>query len=382
MRAGAPRRARAGLSDRSAVGPRPAVRVDDGGVLDDGQHLEPVRALHRHVHHLQLVRDCRHPAAIGNRDPARARRDARADPVALSRRERGHRPHRIDWRAGVRPADRARHRGVDRLAHQRRLRRRAAGRRDRDQSAVSRTRARHRHRHEHDRGADSRAERGARRSGAGAAEGEISGAVGGREPRARRRRRRARRGVARLPRRPVARGLLRRLHARHRRCAAAQSSAVARAREGDSAGSALAASGGRRARRGQPDPGSAPDVGERGGADALAGARRRLRGDGARQLRLDHRLDGDGAQPGPVRRAVAGHRGQVDAVPAVDGAGALGDPWRGARPDGARRAGRLSRHTGDDRRRRSAEPRRDGAAAERSPATRTRCTASRRPDAG
>ena len=47
------------------------------GLLDHREHLERVRAVHRHVHHLQLVRDRRDPAAIGDRHPARARRDAR-----------------------------------------------------------------------------------------------------------------------------------------------------------------------------------------------------------------------------------------------------------------------------------------------------------------
>ncbi len=61
-RAGAGRAAgaaRSGLPGRSAVGPRPAVRGDDRRLLDDGEHLQPVRAVHRDVHHLQLVRDRR-----------------------------------------------------------------------------------------------------------------------------------------------------------------------------------------------------------------------------------------------------------------------------------------------------------------------------------
>ena len=81
--------ARPGLRGRAAVGPRPAVRGDAGGVLDDGEHLEPVRAVHRHVHHLQLVRDRRDAAPVRDRHSSRARRDAAADPLAVSRRERG-----------------------------------------------------------------------------------------------------------------------------------------------------------------------------------------------------------------------------------------------------------------------------------------------------
>ena len=54
----------------------------------------------------------------------------------------------------------------------------------------------------------------------------------------------------------------------------------------------LAAAGRGRARGRQPDPGAAPHVGHRGGADAVARARRRARRHRAGQLRLDHRLDG------------------------------------------------------------------------------------------
>ena len=76
-------------------------------------------------------------------------------------------------------------------------------------------RPRHRHRHEHRRRADSRLAGGTRRSGAGAAEGQIPGAVGRREPAARRRRRHSRRRVDRVSGgRRVAHGVLRRLHLR------------------------------------------------------------------------------------------------------------------------------------------------------------------------
>ena len=74
------------------------------GLFDDGGHLEPVRAVHRDVHHLQLLRDRRHAAAVGDRHPARARRHAAADPEAVPRRERRHRPHRVDRRRAVRAA--------------------------------------------------------------------------------------------------------------------------------------------------------------------------------------------------------------------------------------------------------------------------------------
>ena len=56
--------------------------------LDGDQHLQPVRAVHRHVHHLQLVRDRGHPAARRDRHSARAGRDAAADPHAVPGRER------------------------------------------------------------------------------------------------------------------------------------------------------------------------------------------------------------------------------------------------------------------------------------------------------
>ena len=50
-------------------------------LLDDGEHLEPVRALHRDVHHLQLVRDRGDAAAVARsgscaRSARRARRSA------------------------------------------------------------------------------------------------------------------------------------------------------------------------------------------------------------------------------------------------------------------------------------------------------------------
>ena len=112
--AGAQPAARAGPSNRAAVGPRPAVRGHAGGLFDDGEHLEPVRAVHRDVHHLQLVCDCGDPAPIRNRHSPRPRRHAAPDSHAVSRRKRRDRARRVARRPGVRPADRARHRGVHR----------------------------------------------------------------------------------------------------------------------------------------------------------------------------------------------------------------------------------------------------------------------------
>ncbi len=91
------------------------------------------------------------------------------------------------------------------------------------------------------------------------------------------------------------------------RCCSARCcrSALARAHP---AGAEMAAAGRRRAGRRQPDSGAAADVGERRRADAVARARRRVRRHGARQLRLDHRLDEYGAQSRSVRPAVAEHR--------------------------------------------------------------------------
>ena len=213
---------------------------------------------------------------------------AAADPPAVSRRERRDRPDRLAWRPGVRSADRARHRRVDRQSHQRRLRRRAARRRSRDQSdrcsrialvigvATSMIAA-----------LDSGAAGRARRSGAGAAEGQVSGAVGRREPRAR----------ARWLRRSalVSVGCL--VAAKSRivfyagyvlaiaRRAAARAAAVAGAVARPPAGAEVAAAGRRRAGRRQPDSGAAPHVGERRGPDALARAGDRVRRHGARELR-------------------------------------------------------------------------------------------------
>ena len=78
------------------------------GLLDHGERLERVRAVHRDVHHLQLLCDRGDGAALGDRDPARARGDARPDPPALSRRERDHRPGRVVAGLGVRRPDCAR----------------------------------------------------------------------------------------------------------------------------------------------------------------------------------------------------------------------------------------------------------------------------------
>ena len=90
--------------------------------------------------------------------------------------------------------------------------------------------------------------------------------------------------------------------------AAARPAALAGAGASAPAAAEVAAAGRGRAGGRQPDPGAAPDVGERRRADAVARAGRRVCRHGARQLRLDHRLDGHGAQPRPVRHAVAEHR--------------------------------------------------------------------------
>ena len=214
-------------------------------------------------------------------------------------------------------ADRARHCRVDRDADQRRVRRGAARRRSRRRSpALLAAALGDRHRDEHRRGDDSGAQCGARRSGAGAAEGQVSGAVGGREPAAGDRWRRSAAPcaivclavggsrvvfytgyvmaiVAALLLSPMLSVALARAHA---------------------AGAEVAAAGRRRARGRQPDSVAAPHVGERRRADAVARARRGVRRDGARQLRLDHRLDGHGAQPRSVRLAVAEHRDSHDSV--------------------------------------------------------------------
>ena len=83
--------ARRGLRRGAAGRARPAVRVDAGGLRDLDEHLERVRAVHRDVHHLQLVRDRGDAAALGDRHPARARRDARQIRKLFLDRERGRR---------------------------------------------------------------------------------------------------------------------------------------------------------------------------------------------------------------------------------------------------------------------------------------------------
>jgi putative ABC transport system permease protein len=55
--------ARAGVRDTPAGGTRPAVRGGARRILDDGEHLQRVRAAHRDVHHLQFVRSRRTSAA-------------------------------------------------------------------------------------------------------------------------------------------------------------------------------------------------------------------------------------------------------------------------------------------------------------------------------
>ena len=147
------------------------------------EHLEPVRALHRDVHHLQLVRHRRDRS--GDRRSASCARSARrarqirwlflgesavtgligslgglAFGVLIARGIAASIGTLISDVYGV-----AQH--ADELATSPGLL--AAGAGDR-------------HRDEHHRRRDSGAQRGARRSGAGAAEGQVSGAVGRREP--------------------------------------------------------------------------------------------------------------------------------------------------------------------------------------------------------
>jgi putative ABC transport system permease protein len=66
---------------RARLGPR----SDDRGVLDDGEHFERARTVHRHVHHLQLVCHRRDAAAGGDWHPARSGRCAFPGPDAVSR---------------------------------------------------------------------------------------------------------------------------------------------------------------------------------------------------------------------------------------------------------------------------------------------------------
>ena len=56
LRTGADGRAGRGVSDRTALGTRAAVRGAVLRILADGEHLQPVRAVHRDVHYLQFVR--------------------------------------------------------------------------------------------------------------------------------------------------------------------------------------------------------------------------------------------------------------------------------------------------------------------------------------
>ena len=237
------------------------------------------------------------------------------DSLAVPRRKRRHRPHRIARRPRVRRADRARDCGVHRRADHRRLRRRAARRRARHEArrlclgagdqcggagivaaAIPARKAA--------RVDPVQALQKGKYQVLSAGESRVRAVMPG-DPRAI--------SVACLlpvgrkaP--PLARGVLRRLFSRRRR-ALLLSPLLSRWRSpGRFVRSEVDPAGRRRAGRRQPHSGAAPDVGERGRADAVARARRRLCGHGARQLRLDHRLDGHGAQSGPLRPAVAEHR--------------------------------------------------------------------------
>ena len=86
-----------------------------GRLLDDGQHLEPVRAVHRDVHHLQLVRDRGH-AAPHRRSAILRALGATAPQIAGCSSARAPVTGLIGSVGGVvvRAADRARHRRVDR----------------------------------------------------------------------------------------------------------------------------------------------------------------------------------------------------------------------------------------------------------------------------
>ena len=167
-----------------------------------------------------------------------------------------------------------------------------------------------RHRDQHRRRADSGAQRGARRSGAGAAEGQVPGAVGRREPAARDRSRLLLGAVSIVclacgGSRPV-------FYAGYVLAIVVAlllspllSLALARALrpllkwlrpvEGALAADSLI----------QAPRRTSASVAALMLSLALVVA---FAGHGARQLRLDHRLDGDGAQPRSVRHAVAEHR--------------------------------------------------------------------------
>ena len=101
------------------------------------------------------------------------------------------------------------------------------------------------------------------------------------------------------------RRLLRRLHPRHGGGAAPDAGARAVAHARSPTAARLAVAGRGRAGGRQPDPGAPADVGHGVGADALAEHDDRPRRGVEGQLRIDRRLDGHGAQPGPVRHRLA-----------------------------------------------------------------------------
>ena len=129
----------------------------------------------------------------------------------------------------------------------------------------------------------------------------------------------ARQHLHRLPWvRRIAHRVLRRLRAGDCGGAAARTAALARAGTGAATDLEVGSTRRRCPGRRQPHSVATPYIGKRRGGDVVARARRGVRGHGPRELQLDHRLDGGGAQSGSLRDAVTRHRDPDAPLPARD----------------------------------------------------------------
>ena len=283
---------------------RTTARVNARRVCHFDEHFERVRPVHRHVHHLQLVFDSRHPAAVRDRRVARARCPSPADSEPVSRRKRRKWPGGLGGRHRSWHRDGARHGGID-LQHARghlrsgRTRRggvggsAAAGSGDGDWG-----------RHQHAGRVAARTQCVSSRSGSGASEGQVSSPDGWRKPHAPAPRGGVDGGRRRLSLDRQVDLVLRRLHLDRDRLAAARSDRCPLAIAGAAADTEVAPSRGRRARGRQPHPIAQAHVGCRGRANALAGTGHRPWRRRPRKLQLHRGLAEHRAESGPVRHGI------------------------------------------------------------------------------
>ena len=265
--------ARLGISGGTAQLARAAVRIDVAHVRAGVQHHQRVRAVHRDVHHLQHLRDRGDGAAGGDRNPARAGSHTRPDPDAVSGGKRAGGAGGNVRGSAVRHRDGARDVGVHRRHAHGDLRRRAEPRRSHARSMANWHGGGDGLSHEPGGGGDPGAQRGARGSGEGAAEGRISVAGRRRESRAAPVGDRVRSGFGSGVRlQPFRDHDVRGLRAGDSGGGAALAGAVFLAVASLASPVSGTETGGRRAGGGQPDSSAAADLGNDCGADAVARA--------------------------------------------------------------------------------------------------------------